>query len=53
MINDDLDVAKDFLDLVEILKNHKAHVNKALKDSIIKRGTGGFDGQNVYMENEG
>ena len=29
MINDDLDVAKDFLDLVEVLKHHKA-VNKAL-----------------------
>ena len=36
MINDDLDVAKDFLDLVDILKNHKTHVNKALKDSMLK-----------------
>ncbi len=32
MINDDLDVARDFLDLVEILKTHKAMVNKKLKD---------------------
>ena len=34
MINDDLDVAKDFLDLVEILKQHKAAVNKSLKESM-------------------
>jgi len=26
MINEDLDVAKDFLDLVDILKQHKARV---------------------------
>ena len=36
MINEDLDVAKDFLDLVEILKEHKHVVNKALKENILK-----------------
>ena len=36
MINDDLDVAKDFLDLIEILKQHKATHNKELRDNILK-----------------
>ena len=36
MINEDLDVAKDFLDLVEILKQHKSKVTRALKNNILK-----------------
>ena len=37
MINEDLDVARDFLDLVEILKSHKHHAKKSLKEEILKR----------------
>ena len=51
MINEDLDVAKDFLDLVEILKSHKSHVHKALKDDILKRQSG-FGGNEVFVENQ-
>ena len=35
MINEDLDVAKDFLNLVEVLKAHKAAKNSDLKASIL------------------
>ena len=37
MIREDLDVARDFLDLVEILKSHKSHIHKSLKEDILKR----------------
>ena len=36
MINEDLDVAKDFLEMVEILKEHKVVVNRNLKESRLK-----------------
>ena len=52
MINEDLDVAKDFLDLVEILKSHKAQVNKALKDNILKNHAAG-NAEEIYVENAG
>lgn len=35
MINEDLDVARDFLELVDILKQHKSQVNKALKANLL------------------
>ena len=35
MINEDIDVAKDFLNLVDILKQHKAHIKKAVRESIM------------------
>lgn len=35
MINDDIDVAKDFLNLVDILKQHKSSLNKAIRDTIM------------------
>jgi len=35
MIKEDLDVARDFLDLVEILKSHKQHLKKSLKENIL------------------
>ena len=37
MIKEDLDVARDFLDLVEILKSHKQHLKKSLKENILQR----------------
>ena len=42
MINEDLDVAKDFLDLVDILRQHKARVKKVLRETMLmsKRGDG-------------
>ena len=40
MINEDLDVAKDFLDLVEILKQHKARVQKILRESMLTNKQG-------------
>ena len=37
MINEDLDVAKDFLELIEILKEHKIVVNRKEKESRWKQ----------------
>ena len=37
MINEDLDVAKDFLELIEILKEHKIVVNRKEKESRLKQ----------------
>lgn len=36
MINEDLDVARDFLDLVENLKTNKSRLNATLKAEILK-----------------
>ena len=36
MINEDLDVAKDFLELIEILKEHKLVVNRKAKESKLQ-----------------
>ena len=35
MINDDIDVAKDFLNLVDILKQHKSSLKKVIRDTIM------------------
>lgn len=48
MINEDLDVARDFLGLVEILKSHKQHVHKSLKEEILKRHAG----RNILASND-
>ena len=37
MINEDLDVAKDFLELIEILKEHKIVVNRKEKELRLKQ----------------
>ena len=50
MINDDLDVARDFLDLVDILKSHKSHLNATLKADILKHQSS-LGGNEVYVEN--
>ena len=36
MINEDLDVAKDFLELIEILKEHKIVVNRKEKENKMR-----------------
>lgn len=53
MIKEDLDVAKDFLDLVEILKSHKNHVHKSLKEDILKRQAARNQvNEEIYVENQ-
>ena len=53
MIKEDLDVAKDFLNLVEILKSHKNHVNKSLKEDILKRQAARNQvNEEIYVENQ-
>lgn len=59
MINEDLDVAKDFLELVDILKQHKSQVNKALKANILQHNSPRNEPMSpvpqdeIYVENQG
>lgn len=40
MIHEDLDVAKDFLGLVDILRQHKARVKKIMRENMVVKSDG-------------
>ena len=53
MINEDFDVAKDFLDLVEILKQHKSRISKSLKENIIQKvQQDDLYNENIFVDNQ-